>query len=71
MSNTSTTETKLSEQQVVVILRHLLNGGEWKYKEHVFVLSDDMQLCTIAYLLDASKGVTSDNFELFPASLIL
>lgn len=54
---------RLKEQNPRIILQTLLGGGEWHYDDRIFVLSDDYELCVVAWELDPENGIDWENKE--------
>jgi len=54
---------RLKEQNPRIILKALLDGGEWRYDDRIFVLSDDYELCVVAWELDPENGIDWENKE--------
>lgn len=54
---------RLKNRNPLIILKYLLEGGEWEHNGHLYVLSDDYELCSVAWELDTQSGVDYHNFK--------
>lgn len=54
---------RLKAQNPRIILNTLLDGGEWHHDDRIFVLSDNYELCVVAWALDTKNGIDWENKE--------
>lgn len=54
---------RLKAQNPRIILNTLLDGGEWHHDSKIFVLSDNYELCVVAWELDPENGIDWENKE--------
>lgn len=54
-------QAELKARNPLIVLRHLLEGKEWTHDGRTYVLSDNYELCVVAWAMDKSKGITWEN----------
>lgn len=54
---------RLKAQNPRIILQTLIDGGEWRYDDRIFVLADNFELCVVAWEIDTKNGIDWENRE--------